>query len=524
MVVRRAGMLVVGLMLLLCGTAHAGTFEVWSCAGPDGKPAVAERWETWFTGTQFATQFVNGCASGGGLYAGLDGKLAPQSGTRVEWSFSSPPDTTIASFRFWRVVTTTAVAGMAAIEFIGTEANGVATPTDVETCDSRAGCTALGSPAAPFGDASAFSSGALPRGIDKIYMDVFCYQQGAEYCPATGGPAHIAFRIHRAAIVLRDDSSPAFLSPPAGSLTAGGALTGTQTISFSAADKGGGVRAGALEIDGTTVGTRQLCATPYTRVVPCDLAAGGTLSVDTRTLADGPHTARVLVTDAGGNVTASEPIAFTTANTPTACAPEPAPAFSVAFDRGKGTIALGGKLRVKGTLGGVPAGTMLLLNSQVDRPGAPAKFGRTPVTVDAAGRFSYRVPTGPSRTLRFAQLVPGASAYACSAPLKVNVKATSSLKASPRTIRAGARVRFSGRLEGGYVPPGGKVIELQAHERGRWRSITTLRTNAKGAFSYRYRFSFRAAGTTFPVRVRIRHEGTYPFALGYSKRVKVRVR
>ena len=98
------------------------------------------------------------------------------------------------------------------------------------------------------------------------------------------------------------------------------------------------------------------------------------------------------------------------------------------------------------------------------------------------------------------------------------------MTASPRSVRSGGRVRFSGRLRGGDVPAGGKVVELQAYERGRWRSITTLRTNAKGSFSYRYRFSFRAAGATFPVRVRVRHEGTYPFALGYSKPIKVRVR
>ena len=115
-----------------------------------------------------------------------------------------------------------------------------------------------------------------------------------------------------------------------------------------------------------------------------------------------------------------------------------------------------------------------------------AKFDRTPVTVDATGRFAYRVPTGPSRTLRFAQRVPGSLTYACSAPLKINVKASATLKATPRTIRSGQRVRFTGTLKGGYVPKGGKLIELQAYERSRWRSITTLRTNSKGAFSYRF--------------------------------------
>ena len=57
-------------------------------------------------------------------------------------------------------------------------------------------------------------------------------------------------------------------------------------------------------------------------------------------------------------------------------------------------------------------------------------------------------------------------------------------------------------------PSGGKLVELQAFERGHWRSVRTVRTNAKGAFSYRYRFSFRASGTTFPVRVRVRADGS----------------
>jgi hypothetical protein len=516
-------MLAVGLALLFCGTAKAGTYEVWACADANGKPASVEGWSTWFTGTQMAVQFVNACPSGGGLYAGLDGTLAPQSGTRGGWSFNPPADTTIASFRFWRVVTTTQVAGVNTYEFIGVEGSGVAGP-DVETCESTAGCTALGSGAAPFGNASLFSSGTLPPGMDHILLHVFCHQPSQEYCKATGGPPQIASRIHRAAIVLRDDSAPSFLSPPAGTLTSGATLTGAQGISFSAADKGGGIRSAVLEVDGTPMDTRDFgCA--YTHVVPCKLADGGTLSVDTSRLADGQHTARVLVSDATGtNTTASQPFTFTTANTPTSCAAEAAPNFALGFSRGKGTIGYGSRLDVRGTLGGAPAGTPLLLNSQVDRPGAPSKFGRTPVTVDATGRFTYRVPAGPSRTLRFAQRVPGSLTYTCSAPLKINVKASSSLKASPRTIRSGRRVRFTGKLRGGYIPKGGKVIELQAYERGRWRSITTLRTNARGSFSYRYRFSFRAAGTTFPVRVRVRHEGTYPFALGYSKRVRVRVR
>jgi hypothetical protein len=366
---------------------------------------------------------------GRGLYVGLDGKLAPQDGTRAAWYFTSPADTTVESFRFWRAVTTTQMGG------------------ENTTYDAQ------------------------------------------EYCTATGGPPQIAARIYRAALTLRDDAAPAFLSPPAGTLTSGGALSGARSISFSAADKGGGIRSATLEVDGAPVDSRDF-GCDFTRVVPCKLADGGTLSLDTAKLADGPHSARVLVSDATRtNTTASAPFTFTSANTPTGCAPEASPAFATRFAKGKGTIAYGGKL-----------------------------------AVDAAGRFAYKVPKGPSRTLRFAQRVPGSLAYACSAPLTVRVKVSSSLKASPRSIRAGARARFTGRLRGGYVPEGGKLIELQTYERHRWRGITTLRTDARGAFKYRYRFSSRAKGTTFPVRVRVRRDASYPFVLGTSKRVHVRVR
>jgi hypothetical protein len=517
-VVRRAGMLVVGLMLLFCGTARAGTYEVWSCADEAGKPAAIEGWAKLDLGPtaigDSGQVHANGCATSTGLYVGFNGTTISYHAA-AGWTFTAPADTTLAAYRIWRSMVSIQAPGNITISRIGPG------PSD-EQCASTAGCVALGTERTPFADANLLRVDTVPAGKTVLTVRIQCDSAG-DNCAATGG-AQVAARVYRLAVVLRDDSAPAFLSPPGGSLTAAGALTGTQSISFSAADKGGGVRSGVLEVDGAAVARQEFCAPPYAEIVPCNLADGGTLSVDTRTLADGPHSARVVVTDAGGNVAASEPIAFTTANAPTACSPDAAPAFSVGFDHGKGTIALGGKLSVRGTLGGVPAGTTLLLNSQVDRAGAPVKFGRTPLTVDAAGRFSYRVPAGPSRTLRFAQTIPGASTFACSAPLKVNVKASTSLTASPRAVRPGGRVRFKGRLKGGYVPEGGKVVELQAHERGRWRTITTLRTDAKGAFSYRYRFSFRAAGTTFPVRVRIRHEGTYPFALGYSKRVKVRVR
>ena len=162
--------------------------------------------------------------------------------------------------------------------------------------------------------------------------------------------------------------------------------------------------------------------------------------------------------------------------------------------------------------------------SQVSRAGAPQKLARTPLVTDAEGRFTYRVPAGPSRTLRFAYRSAADPLYACSKAVTIQVRAPVTLRATPRAIRPGQRVRFRGRLRGGYVPAEGKLVELQAFERNRWRNLRNVRTNARGEFSYRYRFSFRASGVTFPVRVRVRPDAGYPWAVGTSNRVRVRVR
>jgi hypothetical protein len=246
------------------------------------------------------------------------------------------------------------------------------------------------------------------------------------------------------------------------------------------------------------------------------------VTLDTALLADGPHSVRVLVTDATQtNAVAAGPFAITTANAAVSCAPGAAPGLSARLDRKRRTIAYRGRLGVRGQ---VSPGTEIRVLSRIRRAGAPLRLLSVPVKADAKGRFSYRVPAGPSRTLRFAYRGASEVAFHCSKPLSVAVRAPVSLSASPRSIRPGARVRFSGRLRGGHVPARGKLVELQAFERGRWRSIRTVRTDEEGVFRYAYRFSFRARGTSFPVRARVRPEDGYPWALGTSRRVTVRVR
>jgi hypothetical protein len=83
---------------------------------------------------------------------------------------------------------------------------------------------------------------------------------------------------------------------------------------------------------------------------------------------------------------------------------------------------------------------------------------------------------------------------------------------------------FSGRLSAGPIPDGGKLLDLQAHYRGSWRTFATPRTDARGRWSYRYRFGATRGTVRYRFRARIRREAAYPYELGYSRTVGVTVR
>ena len=133
------------------------------------------------------------------------------------------------------------------------------------------------------------------------------------------------------------------------------------------------------------------------------------------------------------------------------------------------------------------------------------------------------MPAGPSRTigLRFEgreQVLRGARGVG------VRVPAASTIRASRRFLSGPGRVRFSGRMRtaGQRIPDRGLVIILQGREDGQWQTFADTRTNRRGQWRTSYRF--RGFGGTYPIRARIRRQSGYPFELGYSKTVRVRVR
>ena len=91
-------------------------------------------------------------------------------------------------------------------------------------------------------------------------------------------------------------------------------------------------------------------------------------------------------------------------------------------------------------------------------------------------------------------------------------------------MSAGTRVTFSGRIRARRPAPAprGLVVVLQGRSAGAWRTFADTRTTSSGRWRASYRF--RGVPGRYPVRLRIRRATGFPFELGYSPAVTVRVR
>ncbi len=88
----------------------------------------------------------------------------------------------------------------------------------------------------------------------------------------------------------------------------------------------------------------------------------------------------------------------------------------------------------------------------------------------------------------------------------------------------GQAVTFTGRLRTQPVPPGGKLVELQARLSDRWQTFRTARTDPSGRWAIGYRFKRTRGVQRFRFRARLPREASYPFVSGRLAVARVRVR
>ena len=510
---RRGGWIaLVGLGLLLgAAPAHAGVYSVYACHGPSGATAAIDGWKgTAFTTNPGEAAVSEDCRSSGAMRLSI---TPPSFGSSyaagATWGTGAARDTTIQTVTLDHSFSATGPSNV--IWHLMDESG------DREVCVLAGGGCAGTAPTVRL---------ASWRG-PTVYFELSC--RPADTNAICEGPTGSA-AVSRVVLELRDALAPLPTAPPTGPLVDGTrAAAGVATATAALSDRGSGVRSLSAEIDGAVAATTDpvdrnggACALPYTYRVPCKLAATGTVAVDTTKLADGPHQVRLIARDASGNTSAQGPFGITVRNTPVACGPGTNAAITAGLPRKRSASQKRAKAaRIRGT---APAGAELRLISRVSRRGDGSKPVGAPVRAGANGRYSLRVPKGPSRSLRVGWRRAGEPDFACSRSLSLKVRARISLSGSPKAIPAGLpRATFRGRLTGGYVPRRGKLVLLQGRQPGRnWRTFRAVRTNRKGRFSTRYRFS--GARGLFRVRARVPSEAVYPFGPATSRVVRVLVR
>jgi hypothetical protein len=187
-------------------------------------------------------------------------------------------------------------------------------------------------------------------------------------------------------------------------------------------------------------------------------------------------------------------------------------------------VRLGRRARISGRLTNtdgqpIAGGTVYVFS----RSATTAESFAGVLTTNGRGRFSYAAKGTRNRGLRFVYLgtplaLPAQRAVA------LLVRARSSLRASRRRARNGQAVTFRGRVSSLPVPAGGKLVEMQAHFRGRWRTFSTVRTDRRGRWHFRYRFGGTVGRIRYGFRAMLPAEAGYPFESGASPTVGVTVR
>jgi hypothetical protein len=188
-------------------------------------------------------------------------------------------------------------------------------------------------------------------------------------------------------------------------------------------------------------------------------------------------------------------------------------------------VGFGRAARVNGAL--TTAGGRPIPNVEVTVLARPAMTGADyaaegSVRTDATGTFTYQAPAGPGRTLDFHYRGDRHYKHADD-QVTLRVPAFATIGANKRSVRNGRVVQFTGTLPGRPYPGRGKLLDLQAYYRNKWRTFATPRVTLNGKWKYRYRFQATRGVVLYKFRILVRASSDYPYEPGYSKVTKVRV-
>lgn len=544
---------------LAASPADAGSWMEVSCVNPSQSAAPSEGWSSFAGGGGYGSNVGTGCAPGSPMYAILstDAGVGVSSNETLQYT---PP----AGSRL--------IGGSVDVSFYadggGYNASGTAVAYTPEYAYNGSNVffqCARG--LEPCSNGTDDFSGVLGipggRGGD-LYLSAGCGGHEGYACDEGGSEgAWSLVRVWWANLLLSNEATPTG-SGVGGTLLSPNA-EGTAELTLNAADPGGpGVYLVIVQIDGKTVysGTPNndggKCipvgssgeALMFDYSQPCPASESVDLPINTASLPNGQHTLKVLVRDAAGNsavvydgsISTKQPASNSlgaqpgpgTSASSSAGAVAGAPNGTTASRQAKLTLGLKRSitrtfahraLRVTGRLldseGHPIAGATLDVLQQVSGSAKLSVIAHAHTS--ANGTFIATVPGGPTRTIEIGYRAFSTDTnYAALAKIAEKVGAGVKLTIVPRTTGSEGTITLAGKVLG-PVPPGGVVVELLVHYRGRWEPFRAPRTDSRGRFQVVYQFEGGIGRFPFKAMV-FGGQGGFPFTIGESRTVDVTTR
>lgn len=228
---------------------------------------------------------------------GLSNGAAP--GTSAGWTFTAPVGTTITGLTYERYIGHSLDPKNSWSPALRADGSIVPGETCLDSVENGETCS-VGGPPGTGGEPAKITS----LSAHDLSLGIVCQAPAEEEC-ITGATQHAAWATLYGATVTLSDLTPPTLSAPSGALwgpgEVGGFHKGTESVTVSADDVGGGVQSIVLAADGQPVETYNASCN-FTYPQPCPSSTGTqTLTLPTTQLSDGTHTLTLVATDAAGN-------------------------------------------------------------------------------------------------------------------------------------------------------------------------------------------------------------------------------
>ncbi len=308
------------VVALPVAATHAGTYTVTACNDAPG--GANNSWVPFNTDTtHLQTRISCPYTINEGQQASQENGIATTdilelpngatAGAEASWKFKVPdPEAEkITGISYDRMLSTQDPNWIPALR-----ANGMILPG--QTCKPPvAGSCLTGS--GPGGENHATLTGLS---AETLTLGLECTAPTGHECITGADGFHAAVATMYAAEVTIEDNTPPTLQPPTGPLwepgAYGGFHNGTESVTVSAEDVGGGVQSIVLAAEGHPIETYSAPCN-FTFVQPCPLSAGQqTFTLPTTELPDGTHTLTLTATDAAGNESQVAAKQITVANDP----------------------------------------------------------------------------------------------------------------------------------------------------------------------------------------------------------------